>query len=1115
MSARHFIFFALAIILVGSGRAGQAASPPVPDLTQGGKPDGTHDLNLGPTGARGWICGRSLATTDARQILVTLVEDGSRADGVLKAGDVILGVDGALFPSDARKALGAAITLAEEEGRAGALKLVRWRGGAVENVTVPLRVMGSYGDAAPRDCAKTAHIIDQACRHLAEHGLGDSIAAQVNALGLLATGRPEHLAQVRALAHQVGPPGLKLELESGMFAWTWGFSNLFLAEYFLATGDKYVLPAIKEYSTKIAMGQSSVGTWGHGMSLPEHAGGLGGYGAINQAGAGCWLSLILAQKCGVDEPVVREAIERSRRFYAFYVGKGSIPYGDHAPYYFLHDNNGKNGQVAIAFDLLGDQEATRFFSRMSTAAHAEREFGHTGNYFSYLWGPLGVARAGDAALAAHLKEQRWFYDLARSWGGGFTYQEAAGSSDSYKGWDATGVFLLTASAPLHRLYITGRGADPANALTGAALSSVIEAGRGFDAWHMDDCYITRKDADLLQALGSWSPTVRYRAAKALALKKSEAVPQLIAMLGSGDMNARYGACQALECMGTRAAPAVDALVEQLSGHDQWLQVRAAYALAEIGKPAQRAVPALLKLAQEGTPGDPRQTTRRYLGIALFLAGYVDTGPRRGLLADSVAGVDSELLLQVIRQMLATDDGLVRAQVASVYPKLSEAQLDGLWPDILRSVERGAPSGEMFADEIRVAGVRLLAEHRIEEGMLACLGYAKHQNPWASQDRMGELMKALVSYGAAAKPLLPELRALAKACRDEKDFPDDCKRKKTLAVEQAIAAIAASQSRPALRSIATTPPKEGSVRSSAVARPIKVFILAGQSNMEGQAVADLAGKDYNGGKGTLSAMVRDPATADRFKHLQDGKGGWAVRSDVWVRYKPEEGPVKAGPLTLGFTPHGGRHHFGPELQLGQVLGGCFEEPVLLIKTAWGGKSLCVDFRPPSSGGTVGPYYTRMLADIREALASVKQEFPAAGDRGCELAGLVWYQGWNDGCDPTKAVPEYEQNLVNLINDLRRDLGAPRLPVVVGELTGPWVDAPGEWGALRRAQAAAAARPEFRGTVLFVPTHDFVRKPEDSPNPGHGHHEFGNAETYFLVGDALGKAMKQLVPVVPGG
>jgi hypothetical protein len=141
--------------------------------------------------------------------------------------------------------------------------------------------------------------------------------------------------------------------------------------------------------------------------------------------------------------------------------------------------------------------------------------------------------------------------------------------------------------------------------------------------------------------------------------------------------------------------------------------------------------------------------------------------------------------------------------------------------------------------------------------------------------------------------------------------------------------------------------------------------------------------------------------------------------------------------------------------------------------------------------------------------LKTDFPSYDDRGYELAGFVWYHGWNDGVNPKTAVPEYETNLVNLIKDMRKELNAPRLPVVIGELTGPWAEAPPEWTKLRKAQAAAAARPEFAGNVVFVPTHDFVRKPEDSPNPGHGHHEFGNAETYFLVGDALGKGMLSLL------
>jgi len=127
---------------------------------------------------------------------------------------------------------------------------------------------------------------------------------------------------------------------------------------------------------------------------------------------------------------------------------------------------------------------------------------------------------------------------------------------------------------------------------------------------------------------------------------------------------------------------------------------------------------------------------------------------------------------------------------------------------------------------------------------------------------------------------------------------------------------------------------------------------------------------------------------------------------------------------------------------------------------------------------------------------------------ELAGSVWYHGWNDGCDPKNAMAEYEKNLVNLIRDLCKDLEAPNLPVVIGELTGSLVKVGGEWKTLIAAQAAVGANPELTGSALFVETHDFPRKPEDSPNPSHGYHESGNAETYSPVGAAWGRGMMGL-------
>jgi len=159
-------------------------------------------------------------------------------------------------------------------------------------------------------------------------------------------------------------------------------------------------------------------------------------------------------------------------------------------------------------------------------------------------------------------------------------------------------------------------------------------------------------------------------------------------------------------------------------------------------------------------------------------------------------------------------------------------------------------------------------------------------------------------------------------------------------------------------------------------PVKVFILAGQSNMEGQGVVDLDHeKYYNGGKGTLQHVMKHSPHAAMYKHLKDAAGTWTVRRDVWVWYKTHRAGLKKGPLGIGYTGYPGKHHIGPELQFGHIVGDHLDNQVLLIKTAWGGKSLYKDFRSPSSSGPTGPYYTQMIAEVREALGNLKRHFPS--------------------------------------------------------------------------------------------------------------------------------------------
>ena len=766
---QRLVAVALVVLLFGGAEAIAArGKATVPDLTKGGAKDDKHDWNLGPTGARGWIWSWRLETTDSRQILVTKVDKGSPADGVLEVGDVLLGAGGKLFAEDVRKSLGRAIAEAETRENQGVLKLIRWRRGKQQHVQIRLPVLGAYSDTAPYGCAKSQKILDAGCRHIARHMKG-GIDGKINALALLASGKKEYTTLVTDYARQAAPTDLKLKLYGGggMVAWHWGYANLFLAEYYLATGDKAVLPAIRQYAVNIANGQSGVGSWGHGMAWPDANqgvlhGSLGGYGALNQAGLVCHLSMVLAQQCGVKDKAVQEAVGRANRFFGFYIGKGAIPYGDHRPGWQVHDDNGKNSIAAVLFDLQGQREGAQFFSRMTVASYGERERGHTGNYFSFLWGPLGAVRAGPAAAAAFLKQQRWYYDLARRWDGSFPYQggaAAAGGEHKYGNWDCTGAYLLAYALPLGKLYITGKGASSENALTGSDLDGAIEAGRDFSSWHMGiEPYRRKTEKDLLTGLSSWSPAVRHRAAQALAEKEADVVRPLVSMLGAADPDGRYGACQALGALKGRAAPAVPVLTQALANRDLWLRIQASYALASIGGAAKGAVPDMLKLAVREDADDPREFMQRYLAFCLFYPG----GALRmtGLISRNLDGVDRRLLYPAVEELLTNDDGRARGAVSSVYKQLSYEEMRPLLPAVLRAIREPAPSGVMFASGIRLRGLELLAKHRIKEGMPLCLKIMDIEK-WGKRHRITQCLKILATYGGAARPVLPQLKDLEK------------------------------------------------------------------------------------------------------------------------------------------------------------------------------------------------------------------------------------------------------------------------------------------------------------------------------------------------------------------
>ncbi|NQV31485.1 MAG: HEAT repeat domain-containing protein, partial [Phycisphaeraceae bacterium] len=759
---KTFVTLSAMFLLVIHAHVALAARPAkvaCPDFTQGDKiPEGwTHDWTLGPTGMRGWIYCDTHTTTDSRQIKVTKVEKGSPADGVVQVGDVILGVHGKLFDHDARILFGKAITKAEKTENQGHLALTIWRNGNTTQVAIQLEVMGSYSPTAPFNCSKSNKILDKACAALANKMKanptdGSLISRALNATLLLASGDPEYLPVVKEQAKLLS----QYNQSSGVITWNYGFVNIFLGEYVLATGDRtYVDEGLKRITKMAVDGQGLVGSYGHKFADLKTKR-LSGYGMMNSPGLLLTYSMVLAQRAGVDVPGLDKAIDKSTTFLKFYVGKGAIPYGDHNPWIETHDDNGKCGLATVLFDHQGNADATEFYSRMSVADHGvRRDEGHTGNYFNMTWALPGVVRSGPHASGAWLAEFGWYYDLARRWDGTFLYQGAPEPRPQvYDNWESTGSYLLGFTTPLKRTYLTGRKAFSAPQVSREIAAGLIEDGRGWTNKDRTSAYDKMTVGQLLERLSSWSPTVRERTAMALGRKREDITAQLTGLLETGDLYTRYGACQAIKMQRGRAATAVPALLKTFDSEDLWLRILCAEALAGIGAPAKAAVPEMLKRFVNTDPeSDPRNMEQRYLAFAMF-------NKRGGLLGRSVEGVDRDLLIQAIRLGLTNEDGRARGSLASVYENLTFDELKPLLPDIYQAIKEQAPSDIMFSAEIRMAGLKLFAENGVSEGIELCVDYARNQRQHASEKRIDTIMAMLKMYGAHAKRVTDQLEAVA-------------------------------------------------------------------------------------------------------------------------------------------------------------------------------------------------------------------------------------------------------------------------------------------------------------------------------------------------------------------
>ena len=722
------------------------------DLLQGDiiPKDATLDWNLGPTGVRGWMYTDKLDTSQARQIYVLRVAQGSPAEGKLLPKDIILGVEEKLFSSDPRIELGKAIGVVE--GDDAKLSFIISRKGKVSRVELQLKIMGYYSKTAPFSCGKSNLILKQGCERIAESlkqgkNKGHWIVRSMNALALLASGDKKYIPLVKAEVKKACIENLK----SGYHSWSYGPANMLIAEYILATGDKSFMKYLERITQEIIDGQSVAGSWGHKFIASD--GRLGGYGMMNVVGLPICTSLILAKKAGAKNLGLDETIRKTTRMFRFYVGKGSIGYSDGSLWTQTHDDNGKNGIAAVMFNIFGDKEASTYFSRMSLATHGnEREQGHTGNFFNMLWAMPAVALNGPNATGAWLEEFGWYYDLARQWDGSFIHQGSANSrKDKYKDWDSTGAYMLAYAQALKKTNITGRNVLLSSVTRKEALS-VINDGRGWSKRLGLEALKKRTSNELLTGLQSWSPVVRERSATLLAERGGDYSQQLILMLKEGDLYSQLGACLACAKLSKKAGAVVGSLIEKLDAKDPWLRIKAVEALSAIGEPAKKAVPQMLVMLTENNPQDPRQMLQRYISLALFNRG--------GILSRSLNGVPYDELIKAVKIGLQNEDGRARGALSSVYRNLKYEQLKPLLPAIKKAIDDPSPKGIMFNAIIQVSGLELFAKHKIEEGLRMAVHFIRHQKDHGSGKRTEQVMKIIGKYGIHAKKYISKLESYA-------------------------------------------------------------------------------------------------------------------------------------------------------------------------------------------------------------------------------------------------------------------------------------------------------------------------------------------------------------------
>lgn len=612
---------------------------------------------------------------------------------------------------------------------------------STHEVEITLRTMPSYSDTAPYDCPKSQQILEDAWKVLekkfvAEPGKPRSGRGGVlEAMALLASGKPEHQELVHKWVRSEHSPwrpptekiGAKFEPGyrgyNGYQTWHYGFNGLYCALYYDATGDDFVLPALRKFAIEAAMGQSSHGSWGHTFSFPSFNGGemnrmCPGYGALNAAGNRCYFLITLAQKMGIEHPEIDKAVERATRFFGSYVDQGAIPYGDHGAA-ATDDSNGKNTGVAFSLKLLGDNHGAKYFAMMSSHCSFTRRGGHGHDYHGN-WSFWAANLCGPEVRALAERNMRWRRTLCRQHDGSFVYHSPTYGSIGGGLRNPTATAVMTYSVPFKQLLITGKDSDESLYPNEREMKQLLASARGQmnDEWLLEKAgkpWPERSTNELFELLDIFKPKARGQVAKELGKRyqagETEIAARLEKLLTHEEPRYRDGALRGLQECGTDAALQVLSKMSPLLGDpNDFIRITATRVIGKISDDEQSQLAMLRATVAEPDAIGPN-SVRNATQTALFSK---DTE-----LANNPfeAGVDTELVSEALEKLITLDPVGGRGFVSSRIDVWSKDTVVRMAGPLTFAAEEEQIADQMFANRSKPAQEMLL-HHGYREGVLA-------------------------------------------------------------------------------------------------------------------------------------------------------------------------------------------------------------------------------------------------------------------------------------------------------------------------------------------------------------------------------------------------------------